>query len=178
MWEPLIALSRCLVARGRLVCLSDPLRFATLNAMVFVLRGLFFVFDYWLALLSLMRGSLSSRILGVRTLGEHVLWLFSASRHILLVWESYHPLRIWLVETRGKELSWFQYLSLLKRCAASDVSSSFQLCVFFGGYFWFWLATHWSDAAQLGIVVSFVWWCITFRVSLAHFLFVYRWCIS
>ena len=39
-------------------------------------------------------------------------------------------------------LSWFQYLSLLERCAASDESSSFQLCVFFGGYFWFCLADH------------------------------------
>jgi hypothetical protein len=76
--------------------------------------------------------------------------------------------RRWLVETWGKELSWLQYLSLLTRCAASDVSSSFQLGAFFGGYFWFWLADHWSDVAQLGIVVSFVWWCITVRVSLAH----------
>ncbi len=43
-----------MVCRGRLVCLSDLLRFATLDAMVFVLRGLFFVFDY------LFHGSLSS----------------------------------------------------------------------------------------------------------------------
>ena len=65
---------------------------------------------------------------------------------------------------RGFNICLFSQDALLR----IDVSSSFQLGAFFGGYFWFWLADHWSDVAQLGIVVSFVWWCITVRVSLAH----------